>query len=339
MSSLDQELEALRRTPRSPVDMDWLTSGPRYQVTDENNPRNTLNQLRETSAFNRSSVCADPRLLRETESREAQYISRVVLAALHSGFQGFALRKRLIDELGSGIIAKHAELIKSILAADEGKAGVYMLDPFGCWPSCGDVVNDVNSANPFAHMLKYVKASDACSGCLFRQGSRCSACHRDLIASGQDLPKGSYNEFVRYLTGSFLPDRLRQASAAIEAVDGLTEIERITHLAQALVTGKENAVKDDQPELALTGESKLPVDIACDSPKSAADHLVELGASVMQQELFGGTPPRLLDVDERTTSKVDEFFDEENDLNVEVDPQRKVDGISVVLDDESDITL
>jgi hypothetical protein len=341
MSTLDNELASLHRAPHAPLDLDWLTKGQRYQVTDENNPRNILPQINEQHAANRSNVLADPRLLREMSSREQQSVARAVLRALHEGLQGLGLRNRLINELGAGTIAKHRMMIESLISANEGKAGVYLVDPLACWPNCGDVVQEVNSANPLKPLVLFVKASAACAGCGQRKGNRCASCHMDLIAPHQDLPKGFFARAAQLLASSSLtPDRVRTAAAAIEAVDGFSEKESVELLVRDLVSrmAAPTTTKIETSGIHMSGESELPVDVCKATSGKDSDQLLNVSVSSLDESVMGSVPPNILNMDENLQTSSDDEC-KENDSDIELEPKRKVDGISVVLDDNLEVTL
>jgi hypothetical protein len=322
--------------------MDWLTGGQRYQVTDENNPCNVLPQINEQFAANRSNMIADPRVLRQALSREQQSVARAVLRALHEGLQGLGLRNRLMNELGQGSIAKNRALIEGLISANEGKAGVYLVDPLACWPNCGDVVQDLNTANPLRSLISFVKASDACMGCGQRKGTRCASCHMDLIMPNQDLPKGSFKRVVQVLTAASLtPDRVRVAASSIEAVDGFSERESIELLVKDLAVSRVAAPTTTRIETSginMTGESDLVVDVLDRTGSKDSDGLVDISASSLDESVMSSCPPNILNMDANLGDAGDDECSE-GEVDVDLTPRHKVDGISVVLDDNLDVTL
>jgi hypothetical protein len=321
--------------------MDWLTQGQRYEVKDDRSPWNVLPQINEQFAANRSNVLADPRVLREALSREQQSIARATLRALNEGLQGLSLRERLMMELGPGSISKNRALIEGLIQANEGKAGVYLVDPLACWPSCGDVVQDLGTANPLRSLISFVKANDACVGCGKRQGSRCAACHMDLIMPNQDLPKGFFNRATQLLTAaSVTPERVRVAAAALSAVDGFSERESIELLVKDLISRTmTSSAKNETSGIVFSGESELPVDVVAADASKTSDQLTSVSASSFDESVMSSVPPNILNMDENLPGSDSDEECTEGEVDVDLTPKRKVDGISVVLDDNLDVTL
>lgn len=264
--SLDRELADLNRNPSAPIDLDWLSSGDTFAVSNTNNPNNQLPNLQAQAAFNRGEQA--------TDQRRFALVEQTVMSAIHQGFRGQPLRNAVRKSVGDQTYDTFQGIIEPYIASIEG-------------------------------------------------------CEREAIAAHQQ---------------QLLKKAVVQAQTALPQTT-MTNDTAVYSAAGSDLTFDIASEVASMNDVTLC-ESEAPVEsLTATAPTVAIDGLDDertdfFDENSNKQALDVAAVPASLIVDGFDDDKSDEFFDESStEKEVELKPQRKVDGMSVVLDDELDVTL
>ena len=116
MSSLDRELENLRKPIPKGIDLTWTETGNTFTPTDTNNPWAQAPAIMAQWIFNRNStkIAARPLL------PEERAIGQTVVAHINAGFVGPELDRALFSIFGREVFSRHAGLINHVKLASIG---------------------------------------------------------------------------------------------------------------------------------------------------------------------------------------------------------------------------
>jgi len=151
MSSLDRELENLRKPIPKGTNLEWLTSGCTFTPSDANNPNAQAQAIMLQWLVNRNlQKVASTNLLPEERA-----VAQTVFAHINNGQRGDELNQSLLSTFGREVFTRHASLINDIQQAVESGSVV----PQNISPSVGvNVANSMNQSGSDRDALKKQEA-------------------------------------------------------------------------------------------------------------------------------------------------------------------------------------
>jgi len=127
-SSLDRELEGLRKPIPNGVDLGWISSGKTFTPSDDNNVWDQAPAIMAQWIFNRNSTKVANSLLPEERA-----VGQAVISHINAGIVDSKLDKALFSVFGREVYNRHVGLINHIKLASQGKAPL----PDGLDPTVG----------------------------------------------------------------------------------------------------------------------------------------------------------------------------------------------------------
>jgi len=345
MSSLDRELESLRKPIPKGVDLGWVSSGKTFTPTDENNPWAQAPAIMSQWIFNRCSTKTANTLLPEERA-----VGQAVIAHINAGCVDGQLDSALLSVFGREVCNRHAALINHIKLASQGQVPL----PDGLDPTVGvNLATQMGTAQSDREMLRKHAAQLSASALQSYQTEKPTMADGEvnLSASEMDVPIQSAGPEVKdaQLTAGDLDQIKLAAKALVNESDDLGFGIQQEAISADMLSASEAQPLDHRQETEILDSGNDELDLVFGDRQANLDNFsldsenAMMGCDDDLQSDIGGTPPAQVLQPEAELLQEDCGYEDEDglrepEMNIELE-ENKEDELGMDFTDDFEIEL